>query len=516
MSTVGNPYQDWNIVADSGIVQNAPQKVLFIGQQATDATVTPGEIVENIDNSGQENLLFGRRSMISTMVRTFKRYNPLSQLDVLPLADPTTGPVEASATITLTGTATQATTLRLFVQSRRYFVIEIGISPTEGAEAVATRIDNAISANNEILVTSTHGAGVVTLTAVHPGTDGNFIKLGIIDSIPGIDIVITPFTGGAGAVESIDFATVIGERRYQTLGMSGAYSTNVINLRDYLISVFNAPDEIKDGVGFIYTAAAPETLAATLDTQTMCVFGEQVTNTSFRKGGFIDEYDPTITAYFCAVRALRLTSGANIAQYLVGSGITNTTGGVFRAATPYHQTPFVDIATITNGQGYSKAIQQLLNSNGVSFFGNNQNNSEIVVGDVVTTYLTDAGGNPDLTFKYLNTVDTISAIREFFFNNSQIRFAQTVLTDGDITGPGRMANVQSIRSFYNGLYQTLGGANFGLVQAGSTSQRFFNDNLQIALDILTGTVTISCAVLLVGQLRAINGTIIPRFSITTN
>jgi phage tail sheath gpL-like len=84
--------QNWNIEAVSGTIENAPQKALMIGQQGLTATATPNEIVENIGNSGQEDTLFDRKSMLATMCRTFKRYNKISQLDALPLADPSVGP----------------------------------------------------------------------------------------------------------------------------------------------------------------------------------------------------------------------------------------------------------------------------------------------------------------------------------------------------------------------------------------------------------------------------------------
>jgi phage tail sheath gpL-like len=325
-------------------------------------------------------------------------------------------------------------------------------------------------------------------------------------------LTTTPFAGGAGAVAAIDFDTVIGERRYQGIVIPSSYATNLTALSDYLTSVYNVTNMIKNGVGFACYAAASGSAAVTFanpfNNKSLVVFSDEVIATNDQRGGYIVEYNPVIACEFAAIRALRMTPNANIAQYLVGNNIANTTGGVYRAALPYHQTPFIDLPVVVKGRGWSFADQTLLNSNGVSFLGNNAAASAVVCGDVVTTYR-DADG----TFKYLNTVDTISAVREFFFNQCQQQFAQSVLTDGDLTGPNTINNAQSIRAYLGNLYQILAGRDFGLCQAGAAAQRFFNDNLQVEVIMLTGTVNITAVVPIVSQMRGINGTIQLTFNI---
>jgi hypothetical protein len=68
-----------------------------------------------------------------------------------------------------------------------------------------------------------------------------------------------------------------------------------------------------------------------------------------------------------------------------------------------------------------------------------------------------------------------------------------------------MANADSIRAFCGQLYDNL--ADIALVQAGKAAKVDFNSNLVITVNIATGQVTINMAPLIVGQLRAIIGTI---------
>ena len=137
---------------------------------------------------------------------------------------------------------------------------------------------------------------------------------------------------------------------------------------------------------------------------------------------------------------------------------------------------------------------------------------------MVTTYLTDGGGNPDVSYKFVNFVDTISAIREFIVVNMKSRYAQTRLTDGALEAGKDMANEGTIRTFLKRLYGLM--ATKTLVQKGpvvidgqaTTGVKDFMDNLIVAVSVSAGSVTITAAPLMVTQLRAILGTIQIKFS----
>jgi hypothetical protein len=75
-----------------------------------------------------------------------------------------------------------------------------------------------------------------------------------------------------------------------------------------------------------------------------------------------------------------------------------------------------------------------------------------------------------------------------------------------------MANEPIIRAFLQGLYETLSGVDFVLVEAGETARNFFNDNLVITIDLADGKVTANMQVPLVTQFREFIGTIQIAFS----
>ena len=253
------------------------------------------------------------------------------------------------------------------------------------------------------------------------------------------------------------------------------------------------------------------------NTGNFVVFGTELVQ---NVGAALFEFNPSIAAQFAAIRSLRLTPDQNIAQYLVGGSITNAFGGPSRAATPYHNTGFDNLSVIKNNLGWSKFEQDDLNDNGVSFLGNNSSSNEVIAGDIVTTYLTNSQGSPDLTFKYLNYVDTASNVREYFWNNNRAQYAQTILTDGDLIPGVRSANAEAIEAFQSSLYSELStlspnGVIYGLTQAGTAAQEFFDQNLTVTLALSTGTVTITAKVPIVTQLRVINGTLQVVFDIDT-
>jgi phage tail sheath gpL-like len=521
MSIISKPSVTFNIVSSPGEIANAPQRVLLIGQKASSGTAPVNEIVQSLPSNGVEDTLFGRRSMLSTMVRIFKKYNAISRLDVLPLADPVTAPTAATATITITGTPTGAGNIIIAVQSERYHKISVPVTTASTANTIAAAIAAAISANDTILVTAEDVSNVVTLTASHTGLDGDQLKMRVVQGIDGVTIALSAFSGGAGNVPLPDLDDIIGSFRYQTIVTSTAYE--ISDIQEYLDAAFNATNAVRDGVLLVHgtqpSAAGAIGAVASLDSKCVVYLSdESVSSFADQKGGAIVEYNPALATYFAAIRALRLTPGANIAPYLVGANISNTFGGAYMAAVPYHETPFADIPVIVKNRGWSSADQETLNNNGVSFFGNNSAVNRVILGDVVTTYLTDENGVSDNTFKYLNAVDTASQIREYFFNNSKYQYAQTVLTTGDVTGVGRQANEATVRSFIIHLYKNLTGKPYGLCEAGRDAINFFKQNLNVGVVTDSGMIIgfdVSMIVPIVKQLRVLNGTLRISFSFSS-
>lgn len=508
---LSNPVENFEIKPAFEKQQNAAQKILIIGQDAG-GTATSGVVEVDVGNANEEDALFGADSMAATAVRAFKRVNKINRVDVLPLADGTAS-VAATGTVTFTGTATANGTLFVAVGSELHNTYEvpvvIGDTPTDIGDA----LDVLIAADTTSLVLSNNVTGTVTFTAQNKGATGNFIGIKATGTVAGVTHAVTIMTGGTGEPDGIAdgtaFNAIAADVRYQTILYPQSYnlSGNYVYLKAFLDGRFNANNRILDGaalIGVTDTLSNINTLAAAVNNKSISLYANKpVSDTSF-KGSSLMEMDYVISSYFGAIRALRLTQDAQIGQYIEGaSGALDDLGGPPLASLPYMNTPFTDLLPIIAPKDFwtDEEVNEFLGK-GVGVIGNNVDNNNIIAGQLVTTYLTDSAANQDVTFKYLNYYDTLTGIREYFFNNLKARFVQSRLVEGDITPLRNEANQQTIISALMGFYQDL--EDLVLVERGRAARKFFNANLTVTVDKTTGTATITMLVSPVVQLRAIN------------
>ena len=510
--SLSNPVIDLSILNANIIVGEQPQRVLMVGQMTSAGSATSGALVQNIQNDGSENDLFGENSMLADMVRAFKRINKFSRLDCIPLSDNGSG-VAATGSIAFSGTATASGSLFFSIASTN-FTFELPVTSGQTASQLATALSALINADTKVPVTASPTTGTVPLTAVNKGTVGNEIGLQVVGTIAGISVALTALTSGANNPSLTGLFSVVDNIRYQTVVYPSNYTLSVLTT-SFLIPRFNVNNQILDGVGIITATdslADLITLGNANNTQTLNILSNQEVSTSTYKGGAIFEMTYNISAYFGAIRSLRLTDGVNISRYVVGGLSADQFGGAALATLPYFNTPIPYLPLIASGNEFTQEeIDELLTA-GVSIIGNNVAGTEIVLGEQVTTYKTDSGGNPDLSYKYLNYVDTISGAREYQFNNLKADCRQSRLTDGDLVPNRKMHNPSSIAALMVGYYKTLSGEDYVLVEAGEEALQFYKDNLLVTINKALGAAYITQKVIIVTQLRRIVATIQIAFS----
>lgn len=510
------PKTTLNITGASSAAENAAQKVLFVGQMTAAGSATSGALVESI-SLADITALFGRDSMIAIMIRAAKNISSTTKFDAIPLSDNGAG-VDATGTFTITGPATEDGTLTFYVGSKANGKYEIAVTDTDSETDIADALVAAITADLGAPVDAGNVAGVVTNTAVNAGTFGNDIGLKVEGSVAGVTVAIVAMASGATDPVLTTVFDPIAELRYQTIVWPSNYG--VTDLISFLSPRWNVDNDVLDGVGITSdtdTLANLKTTYTSLNEKLVAVHGNKLIDNADYKGSGIFELDVVISSQFAAVRALRLTDGSSISDFVVAgsNGARDNFGGDAIRSLPYFNTPYANLPVIETGLGFTKEeIAELRNDAGVFVLGNNVANNGILCGEVVTLYKTDALGSPDLSFKFLNYVDTMSGIREYYFNNQKSRYAQSRLTTGDLVAGRNMANEDSIRGFLAKLYNDLSGADFVLVQSGETALSFYKDNLVVLIDLATGTVTETMKVPIVTQLREIIGTI--QLSFTTN
>lgn len=515
MTTINQPKVTTSIIAASTTAENTAQKILFVGQKTVAGSAGTGTLYESIANGGAEDDLFGATSMLAALIRANKIRNQQVQIDAITLNDDGGG-TASEGIFTITGAATEDGELVFTIGSDRNHKYSIAVTSGDTPTIIGDAVDAAVLADLNSPVTSANVAGVVTVTAVNAGTYGDSFPIGASGGVDGVSIAVTGMTGGATDPTLTGVFDPIGDRRYQAIVWP--YPEDTTELLALLDPRFNADGAVLDGVGFTAindTFSNLVSLGDGLNSQSLLIIGGKQENTQLYKGGDIVEIPMVKAAQFAGYRGLRLdTDGFSIADLVItANGPLDAFGGPGLASKPYFNTPFADLSTIVPGRGFDATEIESLKDSGVSVLGNNLSASGIISGEMVTTYKTDVAANPDPTFTFLNYVDTASQTREYFSNNYRKRFAQSRLTEGDIIKGRDMANAVVMRSFSKRLYQDLSGDKFILFEAGEKSIKFFNDNLIVTIDKVSGKISNQMEVLVVTQVRGVDTTMKIAFSI---
>lgn len=519
MSTlVSMPITNINITSSPQPAQNQDQKILFLGQMTSDGTAEPGVLIEDLDNLGTYLTLFGENSHLANMIRAAKTLNTITQMDVIPFLDNDVA-TPATATIIAAGTATADATIKINLGSSFYHQVTTVIPDGTSSAAAAVIINAAIASDAQAMVTSTESTSTVTITAVNAGSLGNDIGLQIIGTVPGMTFTLIKMTGGATDPVLTDAFDQIANIRYQNIVYPSSWSLSTI--QEFIDPRFNAPNKILDGEVFIVrtdTFANLITLGSGLNDHNITIAGNDLVNPSiypnypayFGPGKF--EFNDVVAAEMAAICGIRLTAGAPISNFVVAPSALDATGGPAIASLPLFNTPMPQLPISAAGTGFTDDEIQSLLAAGIAIIGENSALTQSIMGQIVTTYKTDPAGNPDVTFKFLEYVQTESNVREYFFNNLKANYSQCRLTEGDLINGYNMANQQSIAAFTTGLYSDLSGEGYVLTQAGEQALTFFKNNLTVTLDLANGLVTIYMIVPIVTQLRQINVTMQIAFS----
>lgn len=505
------PKTTYNILPDQVAVGLAPQRVLIVGQKTAAGTATSGQLVENILNDNSENTLFGEDSLIAAMVRAYKEENKITAVDAIPLDD-AGGATDATGTVVFSGTATEAGTLVVTVGSDKNHKYEIAVANGDTATVIGAALETAVNADTKAPADAANVTGTVTMTAVNGGEEGNNIGLRVTGSVAGITHSVTAMSGGATNPTLTNILDVVGNRRYQSIIWPTSFSTT--ELESFLNSRFNVNNNVLDGVGFLSVTDTFANLltASNENSQSISRHVNQLINETSYKGSAIFELDSVVISRFVALRALRQTEDSNLTGIVVTTASRDQFGGAALASLPYHNTPISNLPIIDIDKEFTQIEIDQLNDAGVWVMQNNQPANELIVGDVVTTYKNNAAGVPDPTYKFLNVVDTASAIRELYVNRTRQRFAQTRLTLG-IKRPGRdEADKPMVEAFLDGVFQDLASPEYTLVDDGEQALQFYKSNRTVEFDKVEGKVTISMLMPIVTQVREIQGTIQISFS----
>lgn len=505
--TINFPRTSFQILRAQQITESVEHRTLIVGQMLAAGTATTGVLLTDLTSSEADIASkFGARSAVAGMLREFKKINKSSAVDVLPLDD-NAGGTQATATVGFSGTATEAGSIFVEIGSGFDYRFKVDVLSGDSAAAVAGKLNTLIAAATTAPYTAVLATADVDLTAANAGTLANNWSLFVEGAVAGISTSLSSWTGGAtDPVLTNVFAPTAG-RRYQTVVWPSSFTDTVVE--SFLNDRFNVANDLLQGVAIITAVdsfANVQAKAAALNSQSIVLIGSKARALTDITGSAHREFPDIISARVAAIRALRLTDDAALSQFLTTPAPLDQFGGRALASLPYANSVLPNTAVLRGSDDWTPLEQETFKDNGVAVIGPNRNFSSMLFGEFVTTNTTDEAGNPDVSFKFLNTVDSISAVRDSFFLNMRRRYAQTRLTTGDLLVGRDLANQAAIEAFCEEIWQTL--VEDAIVQGGGAALRDFKANGRVVgLDVPNGRVTIDLAPILINGLRVISGTV---------
>jgi hypothetical protein len=507
MTTVSEPRVNFPIVGANTAVPNAAQRALVLGQMTSAGTATAGELNVDVQDSNWDTL-FGAGGMLPDWKDNFRLINKVTPVDVIALDDPT-GTASAGA-ILWDGTATEAGSFEVCGGSERNGKATVTVAIGDTSDDVATATTAAFASLTSAVFTVTTD-GVTTdqnnFTYNHDGAEGNYGTIYVTGTVAGITYGITGYTGGTGVPTLTNVFDVVGTQRYQTVVIPGSYG--VTEVAAFLDDRWNVDNRILDGVCIVtLNDAYADHISALglLNSLTMVRMCRKEESASWYKGGDVAESPFAQSAQIAAARALRLTPDVDVSD-LVDSrgGSLDSFGGPALCSLPYFNTP-LQLPLVPTGMGFSDTQAEAIKAAGGSVSGNNIAGTAHILGEMSTTYKTDSQGSTDLSFKYLNSVDTNSTGREYMFNQIKRDCSQDRMTTGATIAGRRYKNVQAVRTLFKKYYGILSGKDWCVTEAGEEALLFFENNLTVTADKTTGTFTATMIVPIVVQTRNILAT----------
>jgi phage tail sheath gpL-like len=213
---------------------------LLIGVMATGAPGVP-DVPTPIGSIAQVQHLYGIGSQLANMAVAFFNNNFSQETFAIGVSEAAAG-TAATGAITITGTATDAGTLFLYIAGHE---VQVGVSSGDTATNVATNVAAAVNALPTLPVTAVAAAGVATVTCNWKGTTGNDIDvrdsyygtLGGETVPPGLVITYpanNKLTGGAGVPIFTNAVTNMGEQEFDYIAFPFTDSNSLLLLETEL------------------------------------------------------------------------------------------------------------------------------------------------------------------------------------------------------------------------------------------------------------------------------------------
>ncbi|NKD58048.1 phage tail protein [Haematospirillum jordaniae] len=192
-------------------------RTLLIGQMISGGTARAG-VPQQVSRTDQARVLFGAGSMLARMHAVYRAGDTFGEVWCIALDDAAAS-VAATGTVRITGTASAAGIITLYIAGQR---VQGAVAVGDTAAAVARMLAGVITRSSDLPVTAAADGGKITLTCRWKGETGNDITLipnyrgalGGESDVPGLSVTVVPMAGGAGNPDIAVATAAMGDEEY--------------------------------------------------------------------------------------------------------------------------------------------------------------------------------------------------------------------------------------------------------------------------------------------------------------
>lgn len=373
---------------------------LIIGQK-TSAGAWTANTVNKASSVDQVIAGAGRGSMLHRQAQAYFANNRVTEVWFLVLGDNGAG-VAASATVTITGPATGAGTISLYIGGVR---VPVAVASADVQNTIAAAINAAINAATDLPVTSTVTTNVVTITCRHKGEVGNQIDLRVNyqdgEATPaGLTVALSAAALGSGTTNPTLTTAIaaLGDAWYHAWAFPYLDSTSLSAIEAELDSR-DGPMRMIDGVAF---TAKSDTVA------NMGTLGNA------RNSRFV-----SITATNQSP-----TPAFEIAAGELGKVLESVAADAGR---PFQTLPLAGVLPPVETAQNTKTERNTLLYDGISTL--NVVGGTVLIERLITTYKTTAASSPDTSYLDVRTRFVLQFLRFSLRSQLGARYARHKLAD---------------------------------------------------------------------------------------
>lgn len=375
-------------------------QALLFGQK-TDGTLAT-DTITRVFGADEVGVLAGLGSQVHQMAKKYFANNMTTDTYIC-LLDDAGGASKAVNTYTITGDATIAGEIQIYIDGRR---ISTAVAVGDSANTIAANLAAAIQlVQSELSVVATVATNVITLTAKNAGTVGNSLDVretyNDADVIPeGVNVSITQTTPGAVDPDISTVIAAMGDQWFNVITSPYSDTTSLGLMETELDSRFGVERQI-DGMYYI----------AKKDTVNNMISFATAAGRNNKSVILVDcEKYPN-------------------APYEIAAAIAGQTAASAQddPAVPLHR---LDLVGILAPLVPDRRILQELNTlalNGVATIKTSPNGVQTY--NTVTMYLKNSSGAPDIAYQFQNTLFILMLLRYQFRVRIETKYARSKLAD---------------------------------------------------------------------------------------